>query len=135
MIELHEIMRQRGDSLFTELLCRVRTNSCTDEDINVLQSRIITPTSRDYPTHALHIYRLNKDVDDRYKFMLNKLASEEQFLIKAADATGDKPIDLSNVPDKRTETGNLHTTLKLAVGARVMLTVNVYVYDGLVNGA
>ena len=136
MIELREIMRQRGDSLFTELLCRVRTDSCTDGDINVLQSRIITPKSRDYPTHALHVYRLNKDVDDRNKFMLNKLASEEdQFLIKAADATGGKPIDLSNVPDKRTETGNLHTTLKLAVGARVMLTVNVDVSDGLVNGA
>ena len=136
MIELREIMRQRGDSLFTELLCRVRTDSCTDEDINVLQSRIITPQSRDYPTHALHVYRLNKDVDDRNKFMLNKLASEEdQFLIKAADTTGGKPIDLSNVPNKRTETGNLHTTLKLAVGARVMLTVNVDVSDGLVNGA
>uniref|UniRef100_A0A1X7THC6 Uncharacterized protein n=1 Tax=Amphimedon queenslandica TaxID=400682 RepID=A0A1X7THC6_AMPQE len=66
--------------------------------------------------------------------MLNKLASEEQFLIKAADATGGKPIDLSNVPDKRTETGNLQTTLKIAVVALVLLTVNVDVSDGLVNG-
>ena len=29
MIELTEVMRQRGDSAFSELLCRVRTNSCT----------------------------------------------------------------------------------------------------------
>ena len=78
MIELNEIMRQRGDSLFTELLCRVRTNSCTDEDIKILESRIITPVSHDYPSHALHVYRLNKDVDDRNKFMLNELALENE---------------------------------------------------------
>jgi len=29
MLELDEIMRQRGDSTFSELLCRVRTNECT----------------------------------------------------------------------------------------------------------
>ena len=34
MIELTEAMRQRGDSPFSELLCRVRTNSCTSDDID-----------------------------------------------------------------------------------------------------
>ena len=28
MLELDEVMRQRGDSAFAELLCRVRTDSC-----------------------------------------------------------------------------------------------------------
>ena len=32
LVELDEIMRQRGDSTFAELLCRVRTNDCTPED-------------------------------------------------------------------------------------------------------
>ena len=39
MIELTEVMRQRGDSPFSELLCRVRTNSCTSDDIYTLKSR------------------------------------------------------------------------------------------------
>ena len=36
MLELDEIMRQRGDSAFAELLCRVRTASCANDDIAVL---------------------------------------------------------------------------------------------------
>ena len=36
MIELTEIMCQRGDSAFCELLCRVRTADCTSNDIDVL---------------------------------------------------------------------------------------------------
>ena len=54
MIELDEIMRQRDDSQFAQLLCRVRTASCTDEDIKVLESRIITDDHPGYPLDALH---------------------------------------------------------------------------------
>ena len=45
VIELNEIMRQRDDSAFCELLCRVRTAECTSDDISVLKSREILPDS------------------------------------------------------------------------------------------
>lgn len=38
MIEFTEIMRQRGDPAFCELLCRIRTADCTESDIAILRS-------------------------------------------------------------------------------------------------
>ena len=137
-IELDEVMRQRGDPTFSELLCRVRTNSCTSADISILKSREITQNMSNYPTHTLHVYRLNADVDSHNSLMLNNLAPKnEQCVIKACDAVAGQTthMSLSNLSDKRSETGGLHSILKLAVGACVMLTANVDVSDGLVNGA
>ena len=137
-IELDEIMRQSGDSTFAELVCRVRTDSCIDDDIATLESRVIKPNSPGYPSEALHVYRLNADVDERNEHMLNQLSpSITRYQIKAKDAmTGQtKHIDMSSLSTKRTETGGLHGVLKIACGARVMLTTNVDVSDGLVNGA
>ena len=138
MIELTEVMRQRGDSPFSELLCRVRTNSCTSDDIDTLKSIIIPNDAVNYPTQALHVYRLNVDVDSRNALMLDNLAPQiAQYTIKARDARAGQTthISLSAISDKRSETGGLHGILKLAIGARVMLTTNVDVSDGLVNGA
>ena len=132
MLELDEIM---GDSAFADLLCRVRTDSCTDDDIAVLESRVITPDSPDYPSEALHVYKLNADVDEHNEHMLNQLPpTSTQYEIKAKDAmTGQtKHIDMSTLS---TETGGLHGMLKIACGARVMLTTNADVSDRLVNGA
>ena len=78
MIELDEVMRQRSDCTFSELLCRVRTNSCTSADIEILTSREITEDMPNYPTHALHVYRLNTDVDSHNNLMLNDLVSKSQ---------------------------------------------------------
>ena len=73
MLELDEVMRQRGDSAFAELLCRVRTDSCTEADIATLESRVVNPDSPDYPSEALHVYRLNAYVDEHNEHMLRKL--------------------------------------------------------------
>ena len=138
MIELTEIMRQRGDPAFSELLCRVRTSSCTSGDIKTLKSREISAAAVNYPNQALHVHRLNADVDSQNSLMLDELATQsEQFTIKAIDSIAGQTshISLSSISGKRSETGGLHSTLKLAIGARVMLTANVDVSDGLVNGA
>ena len=115
--------------------CRARTNSCTSDDVKILKSREIPADTANYPTQALHVYTLNADVDKRNSLMLNELAPQSaQYTIKAHDSVAGH-ISLNSLSDKRSETGGLHSTLKLAIGARVMLTANVDVSDGLVNGA
>ena len=138
MIELTEVMRQRGDREFSELLCRVRTDSCTSEDVETLKSRCIAADEVNYPTQALHVYRLNSDVDSRNALMLDNLAPDNaQYTMKASDSVAGQTghISLSTLSNNRSVTGGLHSILKLAIGARVMLTTNVDVSDGLVNGA
>ena len=46
-----------------QLLCRVRTATCTDEDIKVLESRIITDDHPGYPHDALHVYARSAGAD------------------------------------------------------------------------
>ena len=74
MHELTKVMRQRDYLAFSELLCRVRTNTCTADDIRTPKSREIAADTVNYPTQALHVYRLNADVDTRNTDMLDSLA-------------------------------------------------------------
>ncbi len=133
MIELNQIMHQKDELNFIELLCRLRKAECTSKDIKTLESRCIQQNSV-YPKNALHVYRLN--VDERNNLILNSLASEHnQYSIEAMDNVSGH-IQLPKLSyTKRSETGGLHGILKIAIGARVMLTSNVDVPDGLVNGA
>ena len=65
-----------------------------------------------YPTNALHVYRLNADVDLRNNLMLNNMASKsQQYVINASDAVAGQTthLCLSHLSDKRSETGGLHS--------------------------
>ena len=113
----------------------MRTARCTPADIATLKSRQTTTDDPDYPTHALHVYKFNADVDKKNCEMLNILPEEVvTYTVKAYDTQGGQTshIDLTKLSNNRNETGGLHTILKLVVGARVML---IDVSDGLVNGA
>ena len=64
MIELTEIMRQKDDQPFTELLNRFRTGTQTEADIQCIQSRSITHPDSDYPHDALYIWAEIQPVDE-----------------------------------------------------------------------
>ena len=73
----------------------MRIATCTDEDIKVLESRIITDDHPGYPHDALHVYARNAHVDDQNKLNLRQLAQEQQHVfIKAIDSTKDKHTQL-----------------------------------------
>ena len=139
LAELDEIMRQKNDRSFAELLCRVRTGQSTDEDIETLKSREIDVDDPNYPGDILHVFAYNVAVNSHNKKKLNTIASKDQQITihsfeDGKDSTGLIDLTKMNKQKTRNETGGLERELIVAVGARVMMTMNVDTADGLVNG-
>ena len=65
MFELTEIMRQKDDAPFANLLNRVREGKQTEEDMNVLNSRTVFSGTVDYQElrNDLHLFPCNASVD------------------------------------------------------------------------
>ena len=108
LIELDQIVRQKGDQSFAQLLCRVRKAECTDVDLDTLKAREIEDGALDYPQDALYVYRLNKDVDQHNMTKLHNLTSlHELVTITAIDHTKDKhtrQLD-TTLPKNKADTG------------------------------
>ena len=65
MIELVEIMRQKDDQPFVELLNRLRVAQHTEADIDTIQSRAVDVNDKsNYPLNELHVWAENKPVID-----------------------------------------------------------------------
>uniref|UniRef100_A0A3B1IIS5 ATP-dependent DNA helicase n=1 Tax=Astyanax mexicanus TaxID=7994 RepID=A0A3B1IIS5_ASTMX len=138
MITLTEIMRQKDDLAFAELLNRLRVKqkheALTDADRRMLE-QVIKPIEN-CPPEALHIFPTNKEVDD-----FNSAAITSRFSdITKIDAEDYKKDPRSGQMQRqgapfKGEKGDLMDTLQVAVGARVMLTRNIDVESGLVNGS
>ena len=136
MIELTEIMRQKDDQPFTELLNRFRTATHTEDDIKCIESRFVHPTDNNYPTNALHIFAENAPVDQHNNEHLEHLTTNLHTL-KATDQYPPNVTkqDLDRVLTRgRSETGGLDSVILAKENARVMLTANIDINDRLING-
>ena len=59
MYELVDIMRQKDDLVFAQLLYRLRLNEMTEEDKQKLQTRIFDRDTGNYPKDAVHLFAEN----------------------------------------------------------------------------
>ena len=136
MIELVDIMRQKDDQPFAELLNRFRTASQTEEDIQCIQSRSIDPSDVNYPSHALHIWAENNPVNRHNEMKLHQIPAK-LFYLKATDQypPNVSQQDINRILTRpRSETGGLDTNICIKESARVMLTNNIDIADRLING-
>ena len=60
VIELTEVMRQRGDLKFISFLNKIRVGIVDYEAEKILLSRFIAKDNPAYPKHALHMFAENK---------------------------------------------------------------------------
>ena len=123
--------RQGEGSEWVNTLNRIRVGICNEEDEKVLKSMETTQPWLD--ERAMHLFYKNKDVFQHNHKMLNKLKSELeiieaiQYLPKGRKAI----IDPSKGTIAQTE---FQQTLKIKIGARVVIVFNVNIIDGIVNG-
>ena len=135
--ELHEVMRQRGDSELIDLLSKVRTSSLEECEEDLLKSRFITKDADNYPSDALHIFAENKPCQEHNLHMLNENTGNSLHSIAAIDQLPknvSKDILEKTFNRNQSETGRLAKMLEIKINARVMLTVNIDIADRLING-
>ena len=74
LAELTEVMRQKGDDTFIDLLNNVRKAFINYQDEKPLKSRFIQNNDVDYPTDVLHIFAENRPADKHNSVMLNEIS-------------------------------------------------------------
>jgi DNA replication protein DnaC len=128
--ELTENKRQHGDTLFAQILNRIRVKKHTREDVEVLLKRIVKRDQTD--SSLLHIFPTRQKCDKHNTHQILQLQCKGAS-VYTVSATHNVSED--DLPDDDSLCSGLARTLKLCVGCRVMLTRNVQSATGLVNGA
>ncbi|OFC59943.1 hypothetical protein BBW68_14990 [Candidatus Erwinia dacicola] len=138
--ELTEIMRQREDQAFAIALNNMSEGNMTHADIQLIKSR--EKTSNEIPNEAIHLFYSNAGAND---FNLTKLANTmtEEFISTAKDTIKSSSLTersraniLKTVKSfKPSETQEMLHKLQHKTSIKYMVTVNISISDGLVNGA
>lgn len=137
MVNLTEIMRQKDDHSFAEVLNRIRVKQKTDPldaDDKALLTQAIHDI-KDCPSNVLHIYATNKEVDKHNSATVTALHSDI-ISIQAEDyrkdpRTGEMVLLAEMMKGNKRD---LPDNIQAAPGVRVMIIRNLDVEDGLVNG-
>ena len=108
LAELQQIMRQKSDRHFAELLNRARIGELNSDDLDTLKSRIILPDDDNYPHDSLHAFPTNVQVDNHNTKMKSALNTPLRHM-HAVDARKDIQTGKADVkvPDDPSKTGGL----------------------------
>jgi hypothetical protein len=150
MWELTEVMRQRNDRIFIEILERIGNgglNSCSDQDIKILESRIVSfdkiPDDAiilSYPNYNVRKY--NRDRIIAKEGELHECICEnicigprsEELAAQQKLKKWNDPHENDLMERENTYGSVLSYKIRFKLGCKYMITRNINTGDGLVNG-
>ncbi|EDS27530.1 conserved hypothetical protein [Culex quinquefasciatus] len=137
--ELTEVMRQKNDLKFVHALNNFARGEMNDDDIRLIKTREVKEI--EVPDKAMRLYYANVDVEN-YNNMKIAASKEAEITCNAVDKIksrlNPKQIEKKMELYKKKPTkdcGGYPYTLHLKKDIKYMLTANLDVSDGLVNGA
>ena len=134
--ELIDIVRQSSDLQFAEMLKRIREGKQTEEDIEEIKKLKDTNTSL-WSEKVTKLF-LTNHLANQDNIQTMESLGETVYTFNAKDSGRDTQTRIKTITiDKLkslSDTGNLPTELKVCVGSRFMLTINLDVNEHLVNG-
>ncbi|RWS24094.1 uncharacterized protein B4U80_13271 [Leptotrombidium deliense] len=132
MYELKYIHRQENDLVYAQLCNRARIGKLTEGDYNLLMTRhrdVLTQEEIDSFSEAIHVVLLKEEAKELNEM---KQATFKNFKIFASIDCMSDGSEIEKVP-KRLDI-DVPSELKIAIGSKVMLKVNLNAENGLVNG-
>ena len=139
---LTEIMRQRNQQNFCQMLNRLRVGKSTVEDTRIFKSCIVSKTDPTYDITVRHVFPLRIPTDLHNEQIFNT-AKSEKMTIQAIDKITQninkddmlKALAMVQKGDKYAEIYGLRRLLPIAVGLVYSISCNLFTEDGLINGA
>ena len=139
---LTEIMCQRDQQHFCQMLNRLRVGKSTPEDMNVFQSRTLDRNNRNYNINVRHMFPLRIPTDSHNEKIFNT-AKTEKLTIQAIDKITQninrndmmKALAMVQTGNKYSEIYGLRRKICVAVGLIYSISCNLWTEDGLINGA
>lgn len=133
LFDLVEIMRQKDDLAFAQLLNVIRSKpnneTLSEEQLQLLKSRVC----KNSPKDIIHIFPRNAEVDMHNDTMISTLDSQILTITAADFITTNAGLKKRKAPAVKPGL-SLFSEIKVGVGARIMVITNVDVSDGLCNG-
>jgi ATP-dependent DNA helicase PIF1 len=130
-IELKNVYRQKNDLGWYQILQNIRSGKLSSQDQKILESRIRHDMA-DIMNHSCTLYPINRMVNTENNNQLHRLNSKIYTMNIGIKNPNNRPkedideiIHHFHVPEK----------INLSIGARVMLTWNLDLESGLVNGS
>ena len=141
MYELDEIMRQKHDRQFAELLNRFHIGEHTSADLNLLATRSITAEEAKSLNHVPYFFPTRQKVDQYNDNVLHN-STCEKVIITAIDIppSGSSPkfkqqLQAALDKCKPESTGGLPKVITVAVNHQYDIISNIAVQDGIMNSA